>query len=154
MNQALTTSTPTLLKTVFLHDYLPPAFLVTQAHLNFLLDDTQTRVISHLEFKRNPARKEANLPLELDGQELKLISLKLDGKSLDATAYQLNAQQLILPSVPDAFVLAIEVEIDPLNNTALEGLYQSSGNFCTQCEAEGFRRITFYPDRQIGRAHV
>lgn len=147
MNQALTTSTPTLLKTVFLHDYLPPAFLVTQAHLNFLLDDTQTRVISHLEFKRNPARKEANLPLELDGQELKLISLKLDGKSLDATAYQLNAQQLILPSVPDAFVLAIEVEIDPLNNTALEGLYQSSGNFCTQCEAEGFRRITFYPDR-------
>lgn len=147
MNQALTTSSPTSPKAIFLNNYLPPAFLVEKVHLNFLLEDTQTRVISHLTLQRNAARQETNLPLELDGQELKLINLKLDGQLLAASDYQLTEQQLTLTQVPDAFVLEIEVEIDPLNNTALEGLYQSSGNFCTQCEAEGFRRITFYPDR-------
>lgn len=147
MNQALTTSTPVSPKAIFLKDYLPPAFFVKQVDLRFQLEDTQTRVISRLELERNPARQEANLPLELDGQDLLLISIKLDGKLLSATDYQVTEQQLILPQMPDKFVLEIEVEVDPLNNTLLEGLYQSSGTFCTQCEAEGFRRITFYPDR-------
>ena len=147
MNQALTTSAPASPKAIFLKDYLPPAFLVAEVHLNFILDATQTRVISQLKLERNPARQEANLPLQLDGQALKLLSIKLDGKPLKPSDYQLDEQQLSLALVPNAFVLEIEVEIDPLNNTALEGLYQSSGNFCTQCEAEGFRRITYYPDR-------
>lgn len=147
MNQALTTSAPASPKAIFLKDYLPPAFLVEAVHLNFILDATQTRVISQLKLKRNPARQEANLPLQLDGQALKLLTIKLDGKSLKPSDYQLDEQQLTLAVVPNAFELEIEVEIDPLNNTALEGLYQSSGNFCTQCEAEGFRRITYYPDR-------
>ena len=145
MNPAQTTSAAP--QPIFLKDYLPPAFLVEQVYLNFLLHPTQTRVTSRLDFKRNPARKEVDLPLVLEGQELKLISIKLNDKSLTPQDYQLADQQLTLTSLPDTFTLEIDVEIDPLNNTALEGLYQSSGNFCTQCEAEGFRRITFYPDR-------
>lgn len=147
MNQALTSSAPVSPKAIYLKDYLPPAFLVAEVHLNFLLDDTQTRVISRLKLKRNPARQASNLPLALDGQELKLISVHLDGKLLKDSDYQLKDEQLLIASVPDTFTLEVEVEVDPLNNTLLEGLYQSSGNFCTQCEAEGFRRITFYPDR-------
>ncbi|GLR63379.1 aminopeptidase N [Marinospirillum insulare] len=147
MNPAQTAITTPQPQPIFLKNYLPPAFLVQQVHLNFLLDSTQTRVISRLELERNPASTQANLPLELDGQNLKIINLQLNGQCLTEADYQLTEQQLILPQVPDSFVLEIEVEIDPLNNTALEGLYQSSGNFCTQCEAEGFRRITFYPDR-------
>ncbi|HKM14868.1 MAG TPA: aminopeptidase N [Marinospirillum sp.] len=147
MNQALTASTPASPKAIFLKDYLPPAFLVKQVDLCFKLDDTKTRVLSRLQITRNPDRIETNLPLQLDGQALKLISIQLDEQLLTANDYQLTQDQLTLATLPDVFVLAIEVEIDPLNNTALEGLYQSSGNFCTQCEAEGFRRITFYPDR-------
>lgn len=147
MNQALATSIPNAPKAIYLKDYLPPAFLVKQVDLCFKLEDTQTRVLSRLELQRNPARQETNLPLVLDGQDLKLMSVELEGKRLPTSDYQLSEEQLTLPQVPDTFVLKIEVEIDPLNNTALEGLYQSSGNFCTQCEAEGFRRITFYPDR-------
>jgi len=147
INPAQTTLATPAPQPVFLKDYLPPAFLVQQVHLNFLLDDTQTRVFSRLAMQRNPARKEANLPLKLNGQELQLISIKLNGKQLTDKEYQLNDQLLTLTSLPDTFTLETEVEINPLNNTALEGLYQSGGNFCTQCEAEGFRRITYYPDR-------
>ncbi|SFX20477.1 aminopeptidase N [Marinospirillum alkaliphilum] len=147
MNQAISSPSLQAPKAIHLKDYLPPAFLVQQVDLCFRLDDHHTRVISRLQLQRNPARKEHDLPLVLQGQQLQLIELKLDGRTLSSSDYELTDEQLTLTGVPDSLVLESEVEIDPLSNTALEGLYQSSGNFCTQCEAEGFRRITFYPDR-------
>ena len=83
----------------------------------------------------------------LHGEELKLISLALDGKALAEGEYQLDAKSLTIPGVPDQFLLETVCEIAPAANTALEGLYQSGGMFCTQCEPEGFRRITWFLDR-------
>ena len=127
-----------------LDDYRPPAFLIDEAALDFNLEPGSTRVKARLKVRRNGANAE---PLRLDGVRLQLKSLTLDGKVLAASDYQLDAEQVTIAGVPDAFVLDTEVEIDPQGNTALEGLYMSGGRFCTQCEAEGFRKITFWPDR-------
>ncbi|MEO5349294.1 MAG: aminopeptidase N [Magnetococcus sp. YQC-3] len=86
-------------------------------------------------------------PLRLDGQELELLSLLLDGVALPPRRYRLEAEQLLIPEVPDAFVLEMQTRIHPAANTALEGLYGSGALLCTQCEAEGFRKIIYYPDR-------
>lgn len=131
---------------IYLKDYLPPAFLVQSVDLVFDLYPHETRVKSRIAFNRNTNR-DAGLPLELHGSELKLISVAIDGAVLNADQYQVTGEQLIIPNVPDQFVLETEVEIDPANNTSLEGLYRSNTMFCTQCEAEGFRKITYYPDR-------
>lgn len=131
---------------IYLTDYLPPAFLVQNVALTFDLAPHATRVRSQIQFERNPER-EAGLPLELHGNDLKLISVVLDGQPLTESAYQITAEQLIITDAPDTFELSVEVEIDPANNTSLEGLYRSNTMFCTQCEAEGFRKITYYPDR-------
>src|SRR3546814_7615161 len=94
-------------------------------------------------------------PLVLDGQELTLISVALDGRPLGPGDYTLDAESLTLPAPPARFTLETETEILPQHNTALEGLYKSGGSFVTQCEAEGFRTITYFLDRpEIGRAHV
>ena len=127
-----------------LADYRPPAFLIDEVLLDVDLAPSATRVKAKLHVRRNGAHAE---PLRLDGVRLKLASLALDGKALPAARYQIEPEQLVVPDVPDAFVLESEVEIDPQGNTALEGLYMSAGRFCTQCEAEGFRKITFWPDR-------
>jgi aminopeptidase N len=126
-----------------LSDYQPPAFLVDEVELDFRLAPSATRVTSRLQLRR----REPSAPLRLDGVELKLLRVEIDGRRLDAGEYAQDDEGLTVGSVPDAFVLETEVEIDPLANTALEGLYISSGRFCTQCEAEGFRKITFFPDR-------
>ncbi len=127
-----------------LADYRPPAYLIDTIDLTFDLKPSVTRVKAALQVRRNGDHEEA---LHLDGVRLKLLSLAIDGRKLDAGAYTLTAETLIIAHVPGAFRLETEVEIDPLANTALEGLYMSGGRFCTQCEAEGFRKITYFPDR-------
>jgi aminopeptidase N len=129
---------------VRLVDYRPFPFQIESTELDFDLAPTATRVRARLTIRRTGQPTE---PLVLDGEKLRLIALKLDGKPLDPSSYELDAERLTLTSVPDAFVLETEVEIDPASNTSLMGLYVSGGRFCTQCEAEGFRTITFFPDR-------
>ena len=131
-----------------LADYRPPAFLVDEVSLDFRLEPSATRVGATLQLHRNPAEgADAAAPLRLDGAGLKLISIALDGAPLDAARYVQDERGLTLADAPDTLTLETEVEIDPAANAALEGLYMSAGRFCTQCEAEGFRRITFFPDR-------
>ena len=90
----------------------------------------------------------ADAPLTLDGVRLKLVSAAIDGRALGEADYRLHPERLVIPGpLPERFTLETEVEIDPSANTALEGLYMSGGRYCTQCEAEGFRKITFFPDR-------
>ncbi|MFT5041672.1 MAG: aminopeptidase N [Hyphomicrobiaceae bacterium] len=97
--------------------------------------------------RRNPESGSESIPLELDGRELKLVSVTLDGVDLGPNEYELYDEGLRIPDVPLIFHLKTVVRIHPSTNTSLEGLYVSSGNFCTQCEPQGFRKITFYPDR-------
>jgi aminopeptidase N len=126
-----------------LADYQPPDFVIDTADLSFDLGEEETRVSARLSVRRNTADKSA--PLRLDGEALELVSLKLDGV---AKAHRLGGDgALIVADLPDAFTLETEVRIEPQNNTALSGLYKSGGNFCTQCEPEGFRRITYFLDR-------
>jgi aminopeptidase N len=133
---------------VRLAEYRPPAFLIDTVDLVFELDGRNTRVKSRLAIRRNPAAYDPAAPLRLDGEELALVSLALDGQPLGDNRYQLPAGGgLILPDVPDAFTLDVETRIAPEDNTQLSGLYMSGGNFCTQCEPEGFRRITYFIDR-------
>ena len=127
-----------------LSEYRPPAFLIDEVRLDFNLEPNTTRVKATLSLRRNGAAGEA---LVLNGERLKLISVALNGEALSANQYTVDPEFLTVPDVPDAFTLETEVEIDPENNKALEGLYMSGGRFCTQCEAEGFRKITYYLDR-------
>jgi aminopeptidase N len=130
-------------RAIRLADYQPPDFRIETVHLDFALDPQVTRVTARLGI----VRKRADAPLVLHGEELKLVSLRLDGKALTGSDYRLNEKTLIVAQVPDRFVLESVCEIAPATNTALEGLYQSGGMFCTQCEPEGFRRITWFIDR-------
>ena len=123
-----------------LADYRPPDFAIDRVELDFALGEEETRVAARLSLRR----RRAGAPLRLDGESLELLSLKLDGA---AAPHHFDGETLVLPEVPDAFTLETEVRIEPQNNTALSGLYKSGGNFCTQCEAEGFRRITYFLDR-------
>lgn len=136
---------PLVPQTIRLADYQKPAYLVDTVELHFDLDPTKTIVSSKLQMRRHP--EEDGGELKLDGEQLKLLSIKLDGKTLAANEYQRSDSQLLIPNVPDEFTLEIVTEIYPDKNTALEGLYFSGAILCTQCEAEGFRRITYYPDR-------
>ncbi|HSH56813.1 MAG TPA: aminopeptidase N, partial [Halomonas sp.] len=130
----------------YLSDYRPPAYRVTHTDLTFDLDPGATRVKARLHLERHPER-ESGEPLVLDGEGLALKAIAVDGEPLEADEYAVDSKHLTVHRVPEAFLLDTEVEIAPEANTALEGLYLSSGMYCTQCEAEGFRRITYYPDR-------
>ncbi len=133
-------------KTVYLADYLPYSHLVDSVDLTFRLHPTATRVLARLNLRPNPDRKDRD-HLRLDGEGLTLISCRLDGQPITPTvdAQSLTIAAHELPHAP--FTLETEAEIAPQANTALEGLYMSNGMYCTQCEAEGFRKITWYPDR-------
>lgn len=133
-------------KTIYLKDYRAPSFLVDSVSLEFELGETVTTVVSKLIIRRNTDTS-SDAPLVLDGEQLELTRLELDARQLDESEYQLESDKLIIADVPDKFELFSTVLIKPQENTQLSGLYTSSGNFCTQCEAEGFRRITFFPDR-------
>ncbi|WP_157100783.1 aminopeptidase N [Rhodoplanes sp. Z2-YC6860] len=132
---------------VRLSEYRPPDWLVETVDLDFKLHPTQTPVRATLKVKPNPAAG-APAPLVLDGDELSLISVKIDGQLLPTDRFTATPERLTIAQPPNRpFTLEIETLVDPKGNTQLSGLYQSSGNYCTQCEAEGFRRITYYPDR-------
>ena len=132
-------------KRKYLKDYQPPAFTIDKTDLVFHLDPAQTRVESRLAIRR--LSQDSGAPLVLDGVELELIDIRVDGELLETQSYRQEEESLTIYSVPDAFELRCTVVIDPASNTRLEGLYLSNGNFCTQCEAEGFRYITYYIDR-------
>ncbi len=132
---------------IYLKDYTPPAWLVDTVRLEFELEPADTRVVSKLHLRRNPDSAARDADIILDGQHLQLESVERDGVALGADDYVLDEEQLRIPCAADACVLTIVNRIVPASNTALEGLYQSGGMLCTQCEAEGFRRITFFPDR-------
>ncbi|QIK36863.1 aminopeptidase N [Caldichromatium japonicum] len=130
-----------------LADYRPPEFLIDAVELCFELDPEHTEVSARLSIRRNPAVGQANGSLRLAGEGLELLALALDGQPLPPDAYRLDEQGLTLWQVPERFRLDSRVAIHPARNTALEGLYQSKDILCTQCEAEGFRRISFFLDR-------
>ena len=132
---------------VYLKDYTPPSFLITHVHLDFILGEEYTVVTSHLQVKRNPRSNEKTTTLVLDGEELKLNYIKLGTKRLTPQQILQAEEALHIFNVPEKFELQIQTEITPQTNTSLEGLYKSKGNFCTQCEAQGFRKITYYLDR-------
>ncbi len=127
------------------HDYQASAWSIPSVGMHFDLHPERTRVISTLELRREAT---STIPaLNLDGVDLSLIEIKLDGQTLASSAYKLNETHLIIENLPESCSLEITTQINPAGNTALEGLYLSSGNFCTQCEAEGFRKITYFLDR-------
>jgi aminopeptidase N len=129
---------------VRLDDYRPPAFLIDEVSLDFDLEPHATRVKARLSIRRNGDHGE---PLRLNGERLKPVSVAIDGRGLNAGEFAVDDEWLTVPGVPDAFSLETEVEIDPAANQALDGLYMSAGRYCTQCEAEGFRKITWFADR-------
>ncbi|KMN13269.1 aminopeptidase N [Pseudomonas weihenstephanensis] len=134
-------------KMIYLKDYQAPEYLIDETHLTFELFEDHTLVHAQLVMRRNPARGAGLPPLALDGQQLELLSVKLNDLELTAQHYQLTDSHLTLHPQTEQFVLDTSVKIHPESNTALEGLYKSGGMFCTQCEAEGFRKITYYLDR-------
>ncbi len=136
--------TPTV---TYLKDYTPPDYIVESVDLVFELEENSTLVNSRLLLKRNAANVSETVPLVLSGEELELASVAIDGTPLEIGQYSVDEDSLTIKEAPFEFTLEIQTRINPAANTALEGLYVSSGMFCTQCEAEGFRRITYYLDR-------
>lgn len=138
-------------KTIYLKDYQAPEYLIDETHLNFELFEDHTLVHARLVMRRNPERQAATgvalPPLVLDGQQLELLAVALDDVALSPADYQLDDSHLTLQPKSESFVVSSSVRIHPELNTALEGLYKSGKMFCTQCEAEGFRKITYYLDR-------
>ena len=136
-------------QTIYLKDYTVPEYLIDHVDLNFILDEENTRVVSKLTLQRNPQNRSENTELILLGEELELVSIAIDGVALNQSQYQQSNESLIIDQVPQdkSFIIAIENIINPKANTALEGLYLSNTMLCTQCEAEGFRKITYFLDR-------
>ncbi|MBT8130434.1 MAG: aminopeptidase N, partial [Gammaproteobacteria bacterium] len=123
-----------------------PYYWIDTVDLQFELAEEKTRVLSTMTLRKNSGFP-GGYPLILNGENLQLGVVRLDGAELVTADYTLTEEELIIHDVPERFELEIETLIRPQDNTALEGLYKSSGNFCTQCEAEGFRKITYYLDR-------
>ncbi|QGM98357.1 aminopeptidase N [Methylocystis parvus] len=132
---------------VRLVDYRPADFLIDAVALDISLDRTASKVVATLSLRRNP-KGAPGAPLSLDGDDLTLVGVKLDGRPLGPQDYTAAPDHLLLEKVPDGpFTLEIETRVDPSANTQLSGLYRSGSAYCTQCEAEGFRRITYFLDR-------
>lgn len=134
-------------KVIYLKDYQAPEYLIDETNLTFELYEDHTLVHAQLVMRRNPERGDGLPPLVLDGQQLELLSVALDDQALEAGQYQLDENHLTLQPTAKTFTVDSTVRIHPESNTALEGLYKSGKMFCTQCEAEGFRKITYYLDR-------
>jgi aminopeptidase N len=132
---------------VRLDDYRVPDFLIDTVELDFDLHPTETLVTARLSLRRNPQAADRNAPLRLDGEALTLHSVTLDGTDLAADRTTISPEALVIADVPDAFILQTRTQISPADNTELSGLYLSRGAYFTQCEAEGFRRITWFLDR-------
>ncbi len=130
---------------IFRKDYAPPGFWVSTVEMGFDLDPTCTKVTTRSTLTRNTDSAEKDLILF--GESLKLVQIRMNGQKLPRTAYQIDKQVLRIYNPPDQITLDIETQINPAKNTSLSGLYVSNKNFFTQCEAEGFRKITYFPDR-------
>ena len=131
--------------TIYRKDYTPPSHWVRTVEMGFDLDPAATTVATRTVLERNPAGMDRTLTLY--GEELELVQIRMNGKALSREDYQLSEGVLQIPAAPDEIVLEIETLIRPEKNTSLMGLYVSNGNFFTQCEAEGFRKITYFQDR-------
>ena len=136
------TDTP---QTIYRKDYTPPSYLVDTVELGFDLDPARTIVANRMTMRRNP--DSAQRAIELYGENLELVALRMNGKTLAEKDYRIEGSLLTIPDTPEEVTLEIETICAPELNTTLSGLYTSNGNFYTQCEAEGFRAITYFPDR-------
>jgi len=135
-------------RVIRLQDYRPPGYLVDRTELTFELADGGTTVTSTLHLRRNPDADGARTrTLRLDGQALELLEVSMDDEPLAGNEYSVDDESLTLHRPKEAFTLTTVTRIHPEENTSLEGLYKSGGMYCTQCEAEGFRRMTYYADR-------
>lgn len=140
MMQIESNATP---KTIYLKDYAPAPYQVGHVNLSFALFEDKTIVTSEVQYIKNILAVSDDLVL--NGHDQFIISVALDGVAFDG--YEIAEQQMVIKNAGEKFTLSITTEIDPASNTALEGLYKSQGSYCTQCEAEGFRRITYFQDR-------
>ena len=139
------TDTP---RPIRLQDYRPPTHLIDRVDLDVSLNATRTRVRARLKMRPNPQSPDAGGPLCLDGEQLELGEIRLDRAELSGKDYKLVEGGLEITNPPDgAFTLEIVTYVNPETNKALQGLYRSRGIYCTQCEAQGFRRITYFLDR-------
>ena len=132
---------------IYRRDYRPPDYWIDAVDLTFELGEDVTRVTAVMDVRRNEASGPGPKPLVLDGEKLQLRRVEIDGRQLSSEHYRVDERTLRIASVPEQFKLTTLVEIEPQNNTELSGLYRSGATFCTQCEAEGFRRITYFLDR-------
>ncbi len=133
---------------ILLKNYKPAPYLVDRVELDFSLEAKHTRVTSRISMRPNPAFSKKSAPIVFDGEKIKLISVALDGVAMSSERYVISDTELTIAKVPQMpFMLSIVTECDPEGNTALSGLYMSNGMYCTQCEAQGFRRITYFYDR-------
>ena len=133
-------------KVIRLEEYQVPNYLVERVNLNFDLNNDETIVTSTVKYQRHTEHPTVTT-LQLHGEAQELLSVSIDGLVLSQDQYEVSDELLSLRDLADSFVLVISSRIYPHKNTSLEGLYQSSGNYCTQCEAEGFRKITYFLDR-------
>ena len=139
------TDTP---RPIRLQDYRPPTHLIDRVDLDVSLNATRTRVRARLKMRPNPQSPDPGGPLRLDGEQLELGEIRLDRAELSGKDYKLMEAGLEITNPPDgAFTLEIVTYVNPETNKALQGLYRSRGIYCTQCEAQGFRRITYFLDR-------
>jgi len=136
------TDTP---QTIYRKDYTPPSYLVETVELGFDLDPARTIVANRMTLRRNP--DSAQREIELYGENLELVALRMNGNTLTDQDYRIEGSLLTIPDTPEEVTLEIETICVPEQNTTLNGLYTSNGSFYTQCEAEGFRAITYFPDR-------
>ncbi|MCB1761497.1 MAG: aminopeptidase N, partial [Gammaproteobacteria bacterium] len=134
-------------QTVYLKEYTPPPFLIDRTELHFELAEGEALVAARLSIRRNPDASATTGSLLLHGEELEPLEIAIDGRPLGDAEYSIDAQGLHIAQPPERFTLESRVRILPQENTALEGLYKSGAMFCTQCEAEGFRKITWFLDR-------
>ena len=134
-------------RTIRLNDYTSPDYRVETVALHFELDPKGTRVTAELSVRADHDRSKGARPFRLDGDRLPLDAIAIDGQAVGDNAYDHDDEGLVIHEPPERFVLKTTTTIAPADNTALEGLYMSGGKYTTQCEAEGFRRITFFPDR-------
>lgn len=132
---------------IYLKDYRVPPYLIDKTELRVELEDEVTQVIARLSMRRNPEATQDTRELVLDGSDMVLRSVAIDGRLLAESEYRLDDEHLTLLSPPAQFMLETRVEIKPQLNLSFEGLYKSRTMYCTQCEAEGFRKITYYLDR-------
>ncbi|WP_428242434.1 aminopeptidase N [Gynuella sp.] len=134
-------------QTIYLKDYQVPDHLVDEIFMNVNIEQSFTIVEASLKIRRNPESDNDNAPLCLYGADLETLKIAIDGRELSAAEYHIEEEKLLISDLPDSFEILTQVKIYPDRNTSLEGFYLSGSMLCTQCEAEGFRKITWYPDR-------